>query len=158
MNAVAASKAGGGKVVVSLDALMAQLSDLRNYISALQAQIDKLITELTEVKSSENVVSELKIKAPDEVLAPADRRGHIMLRAKPVVVNTVVVHIGGDYYAELPLEKAIEILLSKEKELSNVLTQLRKELNKAAEYHDQLQLLVNSLIEQAQKQARSEAK
>ncbi len=158
MSAVAASKAGGEKVVVSLDALMAQLNDLRNYISALQAQIDNLIAELTEVKSSENVVSELKTKAPEEVLAPADRRGHVMLRAKPVTIDSVVVHIGGDNYTELPLEKAIEIVLSKEKELSNVLTQLRKELNKATDYHDQLQLLVNSLIAQAKKQAKSEAK
>ncbi len=155
---MATSKLGEGKVVVSLDTLVAQLNDLRNYITALKGQIDQLVAELAEVRSSENIVSELKVKTPEEVLAPADRRGHVMLRAKPLVNDYVVVHIGGGYYSELPLERAIGILLSKEKELSNILTQLRKELSKASNYHDQLQLLVNSLIEQARQQAKREAK
>jgi len=149
----AASKLGEGKVVISLDALIAQLNDLKNYISALQTQINQLVAELAEIRSGENVISEMKAGLPEEMLAPADRRGYVMLRAKPLSNSSVVVRIGGNYYAELSLEKAVEVLLSREKELGNILAQLRKELGRASEYHDQLQLLVNSLIAQAKRQS-----
>jgi prefoldin alpha subunit len=147
-----ATESGSGKVVVSLDALIAQLNDLKGYIGALQAQIDQLTLELTEIRSSEELISELKTKDPDEILAPTDRRGHVLIRAAPKVKGAVVTHIGQNFYAEVPLEKAISILLEKEKDVRNLLSSLQKELAKATQYYQQLEAVVNTVLSQARKQ------
>lgn len=140
---------GQGQIAVSLDALLAQLAELRKYIDAIQAQINQVSAELTEIKSSEDAISELKTKSPDEILTPADRRGHVMIRAQLVSKDRVVAHIGLNYYAEVSLEKATEILLSKEKELKNVLNELQNELARVVSYYQQLEALVNSAVAQA---------
>ncbi len=138
-----------GQVTVSLEALLAQLAELRKYIDAIQAQINQVSAELTEIKSSEDAIAELKTKSPDEILAPADRRGHVMIRAQPVSKDKVVAHIGLNYYAEVSLEKATEILLTKEKELKNVLNELQNELARVVNYYQQLEAIVNSAVAQA---------
>lgn len=151
-----ATQGSSGKIVVSLDALIAQLNDLKGYIGALQTQIDQLTSELAEIRSSEELISELKTKKPDEVLAPADRRGHVMIRALPKVKEAVVTHIGQDLYVEVPLEKAISILLEKEKDVRNLLSSLQKELAKATQYYQQLEAVVNTVLSQARKQGSSQ--
>ncbi len=143
---------GGGQVAIPLDAILAQLAELRKYMEALQTQLNQITGELTEVRTSQKMVAELKTRGPDELLAPADRRGHILLRASPKDVETVVAHIGLNYYAEVPLEKATEILLLKEKELRKVYGDLQRELNQVVSQYQQLEALVNTVMAQAKKQ------
>ncbi len=140
------------KIVVSLDALVAQLNELKGYITSLQAQVDQVLAELRELRSSEDAVSELKTRKPEELLAPADRRGHIMLRVIPSDKEKVVAHVGQNFYAEVPLEKAIGILLEKEKELRSLLGALQKELGKAMQYYKQLESVINAAVAQASAQ------
>lgn len=144
-----------GVIAVPLDALIAELGEIRRYIDSLQNQLNQVTSELNEVSNSKNFISELKTGSIEEVVIPTDRRGYVLTRAKPIDRDRVIVHIGLDYYAELPLEKAMEILITVEKDLRNTLALIQRELSNAANYYQQLQALVNKALEQARQEARA---
>ena len=136
-------------IAVPLDALVAELGEVRKYIDALQNQLNQITSELNEVNNSKNFISELKTGSIDEVVIPADRRGYVLARAKPIDREKVIVHVGLEYYAELSLEKAMEILINIEKDLRNTLALIQRELNNATSYYQQLQALISKALEQA---------
>ncbi|PUA33384.1 MAG: prefoldin subunit alpha [Zestosphaera tikiterensis] len=148
------SESKGQRVVVSLDALVAQMAELRKYIENLQTQINQIQEEISELRASSNALSEFKSGKTEEILTPADRRGHILIKAKPVSKETVVTHIGLEYYVELPLDKAIEILTLKEKELREASDELQRELVRVLNYYQRLENVVNTVLTQARQQAK----
>ncbi|MEM2004809.1 MAG: prefoldin subunit alpha [Zestosphaera sp.] len=146
---MSARKEVGEKQVVSFEALLAQLTELRKYIEALQNQLNQIQDELNEVKSSMNALSEFKNAGASEFLAPADRRGYVLIRASPQSVERVITHVGLEYYVELPLDKALEVLSGREREYRGFADELQKELVKAVRHYERLENLVNSIIAQA---------
>ncbi len=146
---------GSEKRVVSFEALLAQLSELRKYIDALQNQLNQVQEELNEIRSSINALTEFKGEGVTEFLAPADRRGYVLIKASPHHVDRVITHVGLEYYAELSLDKAFEVLSSREKEYKDIAEELQKELVKALNHYEKLENLVNSILAQAQ-QARAQ--
>jgi len=136
-------------ITVPLDTLIAELGEVRRYIDTLQSQLNQITSELSEVNNSKNFISELKTEGVKEVVVPTDRRGYVLTRAKPIDKDKVIVHIGLEYYAELPLEKAMEILINIEKDLRNTLTLIQRELSNATNYYQQLQALIGKALEQA---------
>ena len=136
-------------IAIPLDALIAELGEVRRYIDALQNQLNQITSELNEVNNSKNFISELKTSSIDEIVIPTDRRGYVLTRAKPIDRDKVIVHVGLEYYAKLPLEKAMEILINIEKDLRNTLTLIQRELNNATNYYQQLQALISKALEQA---------
>jgi len=146
---------GSEKRVVSFEALLAQLSELRKYIDALQNQLNQVQEELNEIRSSINALTEFKGEGITEFLAPADRRGYVLIKASPHHVDRFITHVGLEYYAELSLDKAFEVLSSREKEYKEIAEELQKELVKALNHYEKLENLVNSILAQAQ-QARTQ--
>lgn len=148
------SEQSGQEVAVSLDALMAELAEARKYIEVLENQINQLNSELLEIISSRELISEFNIRDVKEMVTPADRRGHIMIKVMPAVKNKVITHIGLEYYVELPLDKAIEVLGKKESDVKKAVESLQKELNNAVKYYRQLQAIINTAIAQARKRQK----
>ncbi len=146
---------GSEKRVVSFEALLAQLSELKKYIDALQNQLNQVQEELNEIRSSINTLTEFKGEGVSEFLAPADRRGYVLIRASPHCVDKVITHVGLEYYAELSLDKAFEVLSSREKEYKDIADELQRELVKALNHYEKLENLINSILAQAQ-QARAQ--
>lgn len=140
---------------MSFEALLAQLTELKKYIDALQNQLTQVQEELNEIKSSINALTEFKNEGVSEFLAPADRRGYVLIKASPHYVDRVITHVGLEYYAELSLDKAFEVLINREKEYKDIADELQKELVKALNHYERLENLVNSIIAQAQ-QARTQ--
>ena len=136
-------------IAVSLDALMAELAEARKYIEALEGQINQLNSELVEIISSREFISELNTRDIKELIAPADRRGHVMVKVTPITRDRVIAHIGLEYYVELPLDKAIEVLSKKESDVKKAIDALQSELNNAVRYYRQLQAIVNAALAQA---------
>jgi len=136
-------------IAVSLDALMAELAEARKYIEALEGQINQLNSELVEIISSREFISELNSRDIKELIAPADRRGHVMVKVTPITRDRVIAHIGLEYYVELPLDKAIEVLSKKESDVKKAIDALQSELNNAVRYYRQLQAIVNAALAQA---------
>ena len=129
-------------IAIPLESVLAELGELRKYIEALQNQIDQVSSELEDIIASRNLISELKTTKPDELFMPSDRRGLVLIKAKPLSTDKVVVHVGVNYYAEMGLEEAMEVLSKIEKESKEVLAMLQRELNNAVNYYQQLQGLV----------------
>ncbi|MCD6428017.1 MAG: prefoldin subunit alpha [Desulfurococcales archaeon] len=136
-------------ITISLDALMTELAEARKYIEALESQINQLNSELVEIVSSRELISELNMKDIEELIAPADRRGHIMVKVVPIVKDKVITHIGLEYYVELPLDKAVEVLSKKESDVKKAIEALQSELSNAVKYYRQLQAIVNAALAQA---------
>lgn len=133
-------------IAVPLESVLAELGELRKYIEALQAQIDQVSSELEDVIASRNLISELKTSKPDELFMPSDRRGLVLIRAKPLSKDKVVIHVGVNYYVEMGLEEAMEVLSRIEREGKEVLATLQRELNNALTYYQQLQGLVSQAL------------
>ena len=136
-------------IAISLDALMTELAEARKYIEALESQINQLNSELVEIISSRELISELNTKDIKELIAPADRRGHIMVKVAPVVKDKVITHIGLEYYVELPPDKAVEVLSKKESDVKKAIEVLQSELSNAVKYYRQLQAIINAALAQA---------
>ena len=136
-------------ITISLDALMTELAEARKYIEALESQINQLNSELVEIISSREFISELNTRDIKELIAPADRRGHVMVKVTPITRDRVIAHIGLEYYVELPLDKAIEVLSKKESDVKKAIDALQSELNNAVRYYRQLQAIVNAALAQA---------
>ena len=140
-------------IAVPLETLIAELGEVKKYIDLLQAQINQLTVELNEINNSRNFISEIKEGVKD-VIVPTDRRGYVLTKARLEVSDHVIVHIGLDYYVELPLEKAMNILVSIEKDIKETINALQRELSNAATYYQQLQAIVSKALEQARTQAQ----
>ncbi len=139
---------------ISVNEAIARLAELRRYMEAIQAQIDQVTAEIEEIKASTNTLSELRKEHVNELFMPTDSRGHIMIKVAPVTKERVLTHLGMEYFAELDLEKAMEVLSLKEKELRNVIKRLQEELNRVVTMYKQLQSAINAAIAQAQARAQ----
>lgn len=138
-------------VTVSLDTLVAELAEARKYIEALESQINQLNSELIEIMSSRELISELNTRDVKELIAPADRRGHVMVKVTPITKDKVITHIGLEYYVELPLDKAVEVLSKKESDVKRAIEALQSELSNAVKYYRQLQAIINAALTQARR-------
>ncbi len=136
---------------VPLDAILAEMGELRRYIEALQTQINQLSGELIELSNSRELISDLKSGKATELMVPSDRRGHILLRVAPQSSDKVVAHVGVNIYVELSLEKAIEVLSMKERDVKEAIKVLQEELRRATEYYRSLQAVVSSALPKASK-------
>jgi len=141
------------EATMSMNEALARLAELRRYMEAIQAQIDQATQELEEIRSSTNAISELKRRPDSELLMPTDRRGHVLFKVKAVDPSKVLTHVGLEYFAEVDIEKAVEILTIKEKEVKEVLGTLQQELNKVASAYKQLQDAVNAALARARGKA-----
>jgi len=155
---LSSGKSAEKKQVVSFEALLAQLTELKKYINALQDQLNQVQEELNEIKSSINALTEFKNEKVSEFLAPADRRGYVLIKALPQNVDRVITHIGLEYYAELSLDKAFGVLTNREKEYRGIAEDLQKELVRALNHYEKLENLVNSILVQAQQARAQQAK
>ncbi len=148
------NKAQEGRIVVPLESIIAELNEVKKYIDTLQAHIDQITSELNEINSSRNFLSELKTSKPKELIIPTDRRGYVLAKVQPTDLEKVLVHIGLDFYAEVNLEKASEILTIIEKDLKEGVRNLQQELSRALGYYQHLQNIVNQALAKIQ-QART---
>ncbi len=140
---------GARPAAMSVEEAITRLAELRKYIEAIQAQIDQATAELEEIRSSTNVITELRKGNVKEFLAPTDRRGHVLLRVSVLSNDRVITHVGLEYFTEVKLEKAIEILTIKEKEVRNALRKMQEELNRVTAIYKQLQDAVNAALSKA---------
>ncbi|MEM3863904.1 MAG: prefoldin subunit alpha [Metallosphaera sp.] len=131
-----------GRVVVSLEDLLAQADALRKSIDALQKLRDEVYESLNSVKSSKDAINLLKAQGKDLMLS-ADRRGYVLLRVNEIPISKVLVNLGLGYYAEIEPDQASKILDEKEDELNKSLQDITQRLNKALEEYTQIAEFLN---------------
>ncbi|RLG88649.1 MAG: prefoldin subunit alpha [Thermoprotei archaeon] len=137
---------------ISIQELAIYMSQLEDYIRRLQDRVSAVATEIEEVRLSRRTLEELSsLKSESEAFIALDRRGHVFTMCILTKPQTVITHIGTDYYAELPIDKAVSILLSKERDLTLSLQALQAELRKAAKIYEDVQNKLAALAAQQQR-------
>jgi len=137
---------------ITLQELAIYMSQLEEYIRRLQDRIAAVTAEIEEVRLSRRTLEELSsLRSESEAFVALDRRGHVFTTCILTRPQVVITHIGTDYYAELPIDKAVSILLNKERDLTLSLQALQAELRKAAKIYEDVQSKLAALAAQQRK-------
>ena len=140
----------GVRVLVPLEAVIAEFERTKRYVEGLQENIRRALERLNDLAIARDLISSMKVYKVNEILVPANKEGSVYAYAKLDRVDRVVVHIGQDYFLELSLEKAMEVIVSEENEIKEVIKELEKELSEATKYLQTLQAVILSASRGAQ--------
>lgn len=140
----------GVRVLVPLEAVVAEFERTRKYIEGLQENIRRALERLNDLAVARDLISSMKVYKVSEILVPADKSGSVYAYAKLDKVDRVVVHIGQDYFIELSLEKAMEVIVAEENEVKELIKELEKELSEATKYLQGLQTIILSASRKAE--------
>jgi len=132
------------RVLVPLEAVIAEFERTKRYVEGLQENIKRALERLNDLAIARDLISSMKVYKVNEILVPANKEGSVYAYAKLDRVDRVVVHIGQDYFLELSLEKAMEVIVSEENEIKEVIKELEKELSEATKYLQTLQAVILS--------------
>ena len=138
------------RVLVPLEAVIAEFERTKRYVEGLQENIKRALERLNDLAIARDLISSMKVYKVNEILVPANKEGSVYAYAKLDRVDRVVVHIGQDYFLELSLEKAMEVIVSEENEIKEVIKELEKELSEATKYLQTLQAVILSASRGAQ--------
>jgi len=126
--------------------LAQQIAGLQRQINGLQQLVEEFSGRLAIVRAAREAVSKLKEKGEAEVLVTADMEGNALFKAK--VSGKPIIHLGLNVYAEVPFEKAEEILSEKERTIVTYIGRLQEELREKLKEHRKLQELLYMLAQQ----------
>lgn len=138
-----------------LESLIAELAEIKKYVESLQNTITQLAAELQEVRLSRGALEALSNLGSIESLISLDRRGHTYVKGVIGATNTVVAHIGSNYYAEVPVAVAIKLLNDKESDVMKSIQLVQGELNKVLTYYHQLQELISRALSRREVESSS---
>jgi len=138
------------KGVVDVNAILATAAALEQEIQQLQAilaQLEDMRTSL--LKSIETI--EAVSSGEEPMLVPADAgRGSAFFYAAPADRERFLVHLGMGVYARLPKDKALEALRARVGEVERDIAEVSRRLAEATERYQQLQALLVQLQARAQ--------
>lgn len=143
------------KIVVPLEAVVAELERTRKHIEGIQENMRRAIDRLNDLAIARELVSTLKLSRVDEILVPTDKSGTVYVYARLDKADKIVVHIGQEYFVELAPEKAMEIIVREEGEIRDLIKEFEKELEEASRYFRSLQELLIAARAQAKQRGRA---
>ncbi len=128
------------KLEEAVKELADQLNELREAIQVAQNRVLAISSELDELRLAFETLNTIeKYGGQREALVALDRRGYAYVKANISISDKAVVHIGQDLYVLLPLDKAKNVLASRERDLIAALREAEAELRKLNELYLQLQ-------------------
>ncbi|MEM0066280.1 MAG: prefoldin subunit alpha [Sulfolobales archaeon] len=143
------------KLVVPLEAVVAELERTKKHIEGIQENIKRAVDRLNDLAVARELISTIKLSKVREMLVPTDKSGTIYVYAKLEKEEKVVVHIGQDYFIELSPEKAMEVIVSEENEIKELIKEFEKEFEEASKYFRSLQEILLSARAQAKSGGRA---
>lgn len=144
------------RLVVPLEAVVAELERTRKHIEGIQENIKRAVDRLNDLAIARELISTIKLSKAEEMLVPTDKSGTIYVYAKLDKAEKLVVHIGQDYFIELSPEKAMEVIVSEENEIKELIKEFEKEFEEASKYFRGLQEIIMSARAQAKAGGRAE--
>ncbi|AWR94909.1 prefoldin subunit alpha [Acidianus brierleyi] len=139
-----------GKIMISLEDLLAQADLLKKQIEDLQKAQSEIADSLSAIKSAKDTIDELKTPKNDLFLS-GDKKGFLMLRIPEAKADKVIVYLGLTYYAEVTPDTAVKILSDRENELNLTLQEVNKKLSESINAYSQISDILNRIQEQQQK-------
>ncbi|MDK6028527.1 prefoldin subunit alpha [Ignisphaera sp. 4213-co] len=136
--------------------LLIQLEELREAIRVVQTRSLALSSELQEIRIAYDTLGEIQKLSQQDVFASLDRNGYVFVKAKLLSVDEAIVRLGKEYYISLPIDKAKNVLMEYEKELTEELRETETELRKLTELYNQIQKKIQEYVAMLQKSSISE--
>ncbi len=144
---------------ISLTELMIRANELREYIGVLQAQVQDLSAQLTELQLSLTTIDDLPEGSSDSYIM-LDRMNTVFLPAK--IVNDwnekLLVNIGGNYYIRTNKDNAVKLLNKRIADTRRVLDSLQRQLASALTEYNYIQQILASIYAQAQQASKAQQK
>jgi len=122
------------KGIATLEILKAQITNLQKQIEALEVSVQE------HIRARETLENYIKMDN-DEILVPVG--AGVLISAK-VEKKKGLITIGNELYTELPLEKIIEKLKERQKDLENLQIKLTTDIKKLQENY----ALLSAKVEQ----------
>jgi len=139
-----------------LRSLVEQLEALKSYIGELQARLQVVLNELEEVRLSRNTLTQLRDARDGSILVALDRRGHALVYAQIVDKEHVVIALGGDLYAKVPIERAIQVLTEREREIARIAGDIESEIKKVTNLYNEISKKLQQALTQKGNQRQSQ--
>ena len=130
-------------------AILQQLAGMERYLNNLQRLLETIGNTLADMRIAKQALERTKTYEREELLVSTDRTGSVLLKAR-LDKEEPIVHLGLDVYAQIPTDKAIEILSRREKEIEAQLKQLQNEIAEKAREYQRLQQLAAALSQAQQ--------
>lgn len=143
------------KLVVPLEAVVAELERTRKHLEGIQENIKRAVDRLNDLAIARELISTIRLSRVEDLLVPTDKSGTIYVYAKLDKVDKVVVHIGQDYFIELSPERAMEVIVSEENEIKELIKAFEKEFEEASKYFRSLQEAILSARAQSKAGGRA---
>ncbi len=144
---------------ISLTELMIRANELREYIGVLQAQVQDLSAQLTELQLSLTTIDDLPEGSSDSYIM-LDRMNTVFLPAKIVDDwnEKLLVNIGGNYYIRTNKDNAVKLLNKRIADTRRVLDSLQRQLASALTEYNYIQQILASIYAQAQQAGKAQQK
>ncbi len=142
---------------VSLTELMIRANELREYIGILQAQVQELSAQLTELQLSLATIDDLPEDSADSYVM-LDRMNTVFLPVKIVGEwhKKLLVNIGGNYYIKTDKENAVKLLNKRIAETRRLLDGLQRQLASALTEYNYIQQILASVYVQVQQTSKAQ--
>jgi len=139
-----------------LRSLVEQFEALKNYIGELQARLQVVLNELEEVRLSRSTLAQLREADNKSILVALDRRGHALVYAQIADKEHVVLALGGDLYARIPIERAIQVLTEREREIARAAGDIESEIKKVANLYNEVSKKLQQALTQKEGQGQNQ--
>jgi prefoldin alpha subunit len=149
------------KRAVTLDELIYRATQLREYLTLLNNQIENYALQASELRLVLDTLDSLPEENKSSILVVLDRLNTVFMPAsiKETWSNELIVNIGGNYYVRTDKSKAREIVSSRLNTVNRVLNELRQryqlilnEYNAIQQVLAQVYAQINARQQQTQQQ------
>ena len=138
------SKESRERIAVDPNVLIAQAQELARYIETLRNALAAAEATRANIRTAIETIEAVS-QEEGEILVPADTGGTAYFKAKPVDTGKVILHLGGEYYASLPVDQAREKLDKRLDAVEKQEAEIRKKLEDATRQYQAIQSLLQQL-------------
>ncbi len=133
---------------LNVAAIAQQLAGMEQYINRLQQAIETISNKMIDARIAREVLERMEKYDKEDVMFAVDRSSNVIVRTK-IVEQRPIVYLGLNVYAEIPFEKAKEILKEREKIFEEQVKKLQQDLNERVKEYQKLQQMANLLAQQS---------
>ncbi len=137
------------ELMAQLDAIKAEISNLRDLLTQLSAQRDSV----TRAKDSLDAIARSSDNSP--VLFPLSGGFEALMEAVPLNKGKVIIHLGADIYAKVDVSEGLKILGEEEGELNKAIGEVSQRLAQLESLESQYESVIQQALNAARQRAQT---
>ncbi|MCE4611128.1 MAG: prefoldin subunit alpha [Desulfurococcales archaeon] len=130
-----------------VQAYLAQMGVIRSQIEELQSYIAQIEATVANLEAARESIKALK-SGREDLLVPGDPGGTVYLQVSPTRRDSVLLHLGLNIYAYIPLDEAVKIVEERREKYRNMAEKLKSELQKLVAQYREFERVLAALQQQ----------